>query len=395
MKDHSLRLVLPSCLSPDSDLLADLSKQTRVKNKACHFLNYLNTTWGDDIRDYVPVYSPLCKQLYSAEGYLKIRPYLLERGIIESDGKYLVGSEYQKGFSKSWRITDEFNADPKAYTIYDQALHIKLMKQREKVIKQYTHFIGRMEQDLRLIGIPSDMNVEAFMEGLPTQTSNHAKACMISSIERIRDVQSEIYNTITQGEKGRYFHKLNNTSKDLRKHLTISGEPSCEVDVVNCQPLLMAMILQDKRMIQSCSEGRFYEDLMENSPKSLTRDEMKKSVLCNVIAKCPKVTSKADFEYWHGKPSDIAFKSAFPEGYSAYEEYRAKHGDLAMIHELQERESEIIHEGALPEIQKQGVNAVSIHDSFMTSENNAELVADKLREIFKSESGLSCKVKVA
>ena len=200
----------------------------------------------------------------------------------------------------------------------------------------------------------------------------------------------QIHNTIKQGQWGRYFHKVNNTSKLVRPHLLLGGESTSEVDVSNCQPLLMACLLRNARMIASCSAGFFYEDLMEASPVPMTRDQMKVAVLTDVIAKAPK----QGFEYWHGKPADVAFQKAFPRAYELNEEYRAKHGDLAMIRELQRLESDIIHNDVLPMAQQEGCPAVTIHDCVLTDQQSAECVKACLELSFEERAGIPCSIRV-
>ncbi len=79
MKADTLIIVVPSCLTPDSELLAGISKRPERRNKAAHLLSYLHTGRYDEQRNrpYVPVSSARCEKLYTPLAYKTIRPYLL------------------------------------------------------------------------------------------------------------------------------------------------------------------------------------------------------------------------------------------------------------------------------------------------------------------------------
>jgi len=392
--DDVLRLVLPSCLTPNSELLAGLSPQARVRNKASHYLSYLHTGRYDQQRErtYVSVSSGICKDLYTPKAYNKMRTFLLEQRIIESDHDYRRTTEIKAGHCKGWRISEEISQDSIITEIQDKALMKKLTQQRGKVISTYSEIIARMEIDLRSVHFDDSFHLATFIKSLPEGRSTHAIACLINAIIKIQDSDCALHNTIIQGHSSqRYFHKLNNTSKELRPLLLFEGERSCEVDVANCQPLLMACILRDPHMILSCSAGMFYEDLLEHSPMPLARSDMKVAVLKDVIGYNP---SKVGYDYRMGKPAHVAFMKAFPQAYSLNEEFRTKHGDLAMIRQLQRLESQIIHENVLPMIQQEGCPAVTIHDCVMTDERSTETVKACLELCFEDRIGKPCKIKL-
>lgn len=401
MKPITIPIIVPSCLTPDSDLLAGISNRIERRNKACHLLGYLHTGRLDEQRerDFVPVSSAMAKRIYTPKAYFSFRQYLESNSIIESDHEWRRTTEQRKGYCKGWRICAGFATDSVVYQLDDKILLRNLCKERARISRNHTEAIRQMERDMSLVALPPEFDHDDFITTLPDDPSPHAQACLRSSILKIEDSESEINNTISQGQWGRYFHKLNNAHKELRKWLTIDGDQTCEVDIANCQPLLMAVILGDQKMIQSCREGRFYEDLMEASPTAMTRKKMKRVALTNVIAKTPKTnvsakSPKDGIEYWHGTPADVAFKIAFPKAYELYEEYRAKHGDLAMIRALQGLESKIVHEHALPIAQNQSHQVISIHDGMLTRTSSAESVAGTLEAAFRSETGESCKVSV-
>ena len=392
MKADTLRIVVPSCLTPDSELLAGISKRPERRNKAAHLLSYLHTGRYDERRSrpYIPVNAQRCQAIYTPKAYEGIRPYLLKHGIIETDNLYRKSTEQRRGFSKGYRISEQIKQDSTICEITDKALLSKLNQMRKATVKKYTPIIKGMERDLRAVSLPSDFDPDLFLASLPPTLTPHAVACLMNAIVKIQDARCPIHNTIQQGQWGRYFHKVNNTSKLIRPHLTIGGEPTCEVDVSNCQPLLMACLLRDARMIASCSAGFFYEDLMEACPVPYTREQMKTAVLTDVIAKVPK----QGFEYWQGKPADLAFKNAFPTAYTLNEEYRAKHGDLALIRELQRLESDIIHNHVLPMAQQEGCPSVTIHDCILTDRKYAECVKACLELCFEQEAGIPCSIRV-
>ena len=392
MSANTIEIVVPSRLTPNSELLAGISKRPERRNKASHFLSYLHTSKNDERKagGFVTVSSQFSESIYTPQGYATIRNYLEQNGIVESDHRYRVSTPDSKGICKGWKISDHLNSDSIVCEISDPSLYKNLVTERLRTVKSYSKAVEKMERDLRMIGLPSDFAFDSFVKSLPEQVSEHARACLLGSVTKLRDSHSDITNVITKGAVGRYFHKLNNASKPLRKCVQMDGENTCEVDVTNCQPLLMASILGDSTMIKACCNGSFYETLLDASPVEMSREDMKKAALRDVIAKTPK----NGHQYWEGKPADLAFKIAFPDAFASYERYRKKHGDLGMVHELQRLESEIIHDDALPLIQKADHLAVSIHDGIMTTTDSGEEISAILKGVFEGKLGTSCQITV-
>ena len=325
---------------------------------------------------------------------------MLDSSIIETDGNFRKTTDRKKGFCIGYRINPSLDNGSIITEIEDPALRNKLLQEHERLraTAKYTPAIARMEQAIKLLSLPSDLNLEEVSTRLnPKKNFKHAAACLKQSALKLNESEKDINSLIKVGTYGRVFHALNNTAKPLREHVLLNGERTTEIDISNAQPLIMAHLLQDSKMLKSCGAGMFYEDLLEAAELELTtenRNWIKRAVLTNVIAKNPIERNGKLIEYWHGSKAEIAFKKKFPEAYDLNENFRRRNNKLAMIHRLQVDEGEVIHEVTLPMIQKEGVHAISIHDSFLAQVNCAECVGACLDLAFEEKFGIKCKVKI-
>ncbi len=103
------------------------------------------------------------------------------------------------------------------------------------------------------------------------------------SIDNLRKRISRMFGTrrnrfIKKGKKvDRIYHSFSNVSRITRKHLNIN---LYDIDIVNCQPLLLVAYLQsnnlpfDKQYQSDCEEGNFYEKFLDiNKPQNISELE--------------------------------------------------------------------------------------------------------------------------
>lgn len=165
---------------------------------------------------------------------------------------------------------------------------------------------------------------------------------------------------------GRAYSDANQFPKRVRDTLMIDGVPTVEIDIVNCQPLLLATIYPTRS-----EEWTRYKDLAENGRvyESLAK-----------FANMSRADAKKEFiPFMFGGSRPIAeqfFRKYFPELLKAILE-RRKMGRNALACELQNKESGIIVERVCKQFK-----AASIHDGVRVKVSDAEEVTAFIESTF-------------
>jgi hypothetical protein len=101
----------------------------------------------------------------------------------------------------------------------------------------------------------------AIHDELRSAKSTKSLSCRLNTIFRLYDKRF-----IKKGDKvDRVFHSLSNISKISRKHLSVKGLKYNNLDIVNCQPLLLCYFLKkhkhkiDINYLDDCQSGNLYE----------------------------------------------------------------------------------------------------------------------------------------
>ncbi|MFA9213051.1 MAG: hypothetical protein ACEQSR_04290 [Candidatus Methylacidiphilales bacterium] len=202
---------------------------------------------------------------------------------------------------------------------------------------------------------------------------------------RLQFLLALVYNIryIKKGKKvDRYFHSISNLSKISRKFLTINNMKFHELDVSNCQPLLLVYYLKvnchsfDEAYIQDCENATFYSKFFTKKPTAKDLKQLKKGILSCVY-----------FGFEENNKINKKFKVLYPLTHLALKYIHENKIELAV--ELQNLEAEVFN-NLIP---KESNHFFTIFDSI-----NFDNIADKedltsqIEQKFKS-LGLSVKVK--
>jgi hypothetical protein len=176
-------------------------------------------------------------------------------------------------------------------------------------------------------------------------------------------------------QTGRLFTSSNRLNERLRQFVRINGQAVAEIDVKNCQPLLMATLYQTQseeskkfRALVEC--GGFYESIAD-------------------YLKMSRSKAKEEFTVWLGGEVKPLISGYF---YKFWRELGLECGKIraggrkALCHDLQRKESRAIVE----EFPKRfGGTSVSIHDGVLIPETEKERAHEILTEIFRDLYGLT------
>jgi hypothetical protein len=166
---------------------------------------------------------------------------------------------------------------------------------------------------------------------------------------------------------GRAYSDANQLPKRARNTLLIDGEPTAEIDIVNCQPMLLATIYPTQS-----EEWRCYKELAE---KGLVYEELARFANLN-----RSEAKEVLIPFIFGSPKPIAEKflmAKFPELLEAIKECRSRHYK-ALAFDLQRKESGIIVERVCDQFK-----AASIHDGVRVKVSDAETVKAFIESTFR------------
>ena len=164
----------------------------------------------------------------------------------------------------------------------------------------------------------------------------------------------------TVGKTDRQFGVWNRIPSQCRRALLIYNEITCELDIINCQPLLLAGLSGDKAFIKITEAGRFYEQL---------------SAYFNLDRR----VAKGLFLQWLGGHKKTGLDDFMNKNYPIAANFRrdlenVKSGDLIRL--LQKTEASLI----LPICAE--TNSASIHDGLRTTLSNKDKVYPLIYDSF-------------
>lgn len=202
----------------------------------------------------------------------------------------------------------------------------------------------------------------------------------------------------------RVYSSFTNLSKISRKFLVYDGNPFYEVDIKNCQPLLLICILAemdfeiDQNYIDDVTNGKFYESMMQRAvelkltkqvkfSKSDEGESVEKKILAN--RDDVKVLVYSDILFCT-KLKDTAivkiFKSLYPSVYKALKEITEQ---LSLTGEKLARPLQNMEADIVLSIQPKS-NYFTVHDAiYLTNKNEISNIKAKLiRKIKQKSNGL-------
>ena len=208
------------------------------------------------------------------------------------------------------------------------------------------------------------------------------------SVERI---QNRDWFSVPDKNTGRLFNNVTNLPRLLRPFLRLDGKPLVEIDVANCQPLLLISFYEGEpereRFKEAVESGQFYEMLnagLEKPYGADKRDKLKE-----------KVYSQIFFDRKRENPSKLckAFGGLFPVLYGKIE--AIKHTDYRKVAlRLQSAEAGIMLGRVVRHIAETSqIPVLTIHDSILCFEEHKDYVKQLMENAFAETLGVRPKLK--
>jgi len=191
---------------------------------------------------------------------------------------------------------------------------------------------------------------------------------------------NNISGSVVRGPKGnRLYSPLTSLKRDFRACLRLQNEPLVIFDMVCCQPTLLAHITKEVNFINDCFSDLFYERIQKEL--TVSRDAAKE-IYC-------------EFAYGANRTEGSGNKEAFQIQQMMEREYpataaqirRSKNNNYRRFSwELQKREAELFVDGIFATLTSNGIPALTIHDSIVTTGKYGQQALSRTRKEIKERN---------
>jgi hypothetical protein len=336
--------------------------------------------------------------------YKKYLQFLLANEIIESDNQYITGQK-----SKGYRLTEKYRKQKfqqEQITNYNIIENVEMFQaEQENKIKLNQHrYIYDCLQQIKIDAEGARNYIEQNIYDNEEYSSYNISVDLIESKSFFFTVDSTA---------GRVHNNITNLSRNLRPFLRYNNEKLVEIDIANSQPFLFNILINnygtynnnlrgiyDTNSILSyvtskktdiliyrdtTSSGKFYEYLMDNLEIYEDRSEFK-------VRFFKKVFYSKENPYYINEERK-RFTELFPNvsqiiSYYKKDDYR----NLAIS--LQRAEAEIMINKVVPKLAANGIYALTIHDSILTTLDKSETVKEIILREIENQYGLVPTIKI-
>lgn len=245
---------------------------------------------------------------------------------------------------------------------------------------KYLNLINNYKVILHQIQIDDDIINDLSIEGLKSinddfDVENLLKK-QIKDLNKLRTIVSktETNYVVIDDFSERLHTQITNLSKNYRKYLKIDGKKLVEIDIVNSQPWLASLVIDDEQFNKDCIDGVIYQKLMMDCYE---RDKVKKCLYFIMFGGW-QVRGKGDTKFLNN------FKTLYPKAQEKIEELnKDDHKNLARL--LQKTEANLMIKNVWSRLFDNKIKSLTIHDSIMIKEEDLEQAKNILEEeILKS-----------
>ena len=198
---------------------------------------------------------------------------------------------------------------------------------------------------------------------------------------------------------GRFHSLFSVLPKEIRRMITtVEGQSTVEIDVSNCQPLLVGLLVKQGGasdrdsglFLKVCSKGKLYEFLQSRIEPEVYVDDFGKE---RKRRKTRKYVKELFFRMLFGtalqtirNPCFVVVQRFFPSVAEWTLEQKAE-GHQRVAHLCQRLESKIVIDTVVPKLKNQQIPVITIHDSIICSRKQSALVTKNIAQAFE-EQGL-------
>ena len=361
----------------DLDLISNLlSIKLPIENKRIalrnilDFLTYIDNKINIKGNTLISISSKELIKYFNRDNYKEYMKILKELEII-SDVPYLDGTFYKKGsLYKQYRVHNEYlNKENLAIIVLeDDRSKERFNNEIEGLDERYIKTIKNLE-----------INVK---EAIKAEMEYYKEKDL--TIFNLRNRISRILYTrrrrfIKKGKSvDRIYHSFSNVSKVSRKYINIK---MFDVDIKNCQPLLLVALLKqlnlefDIEYKFDCEIGNFYEQFI--GIKNYTRDDVKEQLYKNIF-----------FGFNRNNIINKEFKKIYPNTWNSLS--IIKESNISLASQLQNLESELFN-NLIP---KKSKHFFTLFDSiYFDNINDIQKIIEEINKFF-NDKGIKVQTEI-
>lgn len=360
------------------DVLKYLDKSDldlKIKFKIIYFLTMIKMKVenGSSSRScagkgWVNLKASVLDEIFGTRDWTIVRKICLKEGFVETDDEFLVGQH-----TKSYRISPKIKRFKSIRYFGKGKAFNSLLNKLRKVESKPIVFESEFEKKVsaHFLKILNEIKLaENYADFIDSTWASKIES-YIFACERVLNVDHKIK---INRENGRWTHSVSNFPKVLRDKLIYNGEPFIDLDYSNMQPWMAVSLYpfdcpEKEKYIKIVKEGIFYEFFAKRVGKDISQDEKRKQFKQRILREC----FFGDMDYVKYYKIWDVFIHEFPILTKEIIKFR-KTGKREFAMFLQRKESRITIDGALDELIDVGIPCLSIHDSFMCREKDAEMV---------------------
>jgi hypothetical protein len=333
--------------------------------------------------------------------------HLIDLGIIESDNQYIVNVKF-KGYrlTEKYRFVKSKQVEISNLRILKNISRYKALRKKQIVLPQHKYIYQCLEK----VKIEHEQ-AKYFIESNITNVDEY-----FSYNASIDLIKAEDWFFVPDSTAGRVHNNITNLPKNLRQFLRYENRALIEIDIANSQPFLFNILIyrylsqysdslsnSGSNIILSyvhpnytkypdielykelTSKGMFYEYLMDKLGITENRDSFKIRFFKKIFY------SRENDNYVTAERK--AFKGLFPKVAEIISHYK-KDGYKQLAIQLQRVEAAIMINKIVPLLAKQKIYVLTIHDSFLTTNENIAVVEKIILAEFKNQYGLVPTVRI-
>lgn len=380
LPDGTLQILIPATeLPPAPCSRAECRDALTAMLSEC--LSRTDTRRNGTSGEYFPLSAADIRELVSPQQHQRLLLGMIANGILEPERqrKYMPG-----WYSKGYRLSGDFVRGCDGvqwHNVESRPYHKRVAKWTERVRKQQ-ELLRTVEPYATLLEALDDFTVDEVM-AVDVVSQIESPYSRLAAYRSVAAMSVHPLRAVVD-VNGRLHTELTRLKREVRHAaLLCRGQPTVEIDVANCQPLLLAALLRgdpgvDQRELAHwqglAQEGALYDELAAVS--STTREKVKQEMLWWLYSPEPGTVS-----FRPGGNTARTVSRLFPTIHTKVEEWRPKVKGVRLCDELQTLESQVVLPAAT-RLVGQGWGVGTVHDSVITVREAVPQAEEFLRERF-------------
>jgi hypothetical protein len=205
-------------------------------------ITYLKTKHKDYLeRDYIPLNAKILQSKIRA--YNRCLSYLIEKGIIETDNRFILG-EKCRGYKLALKYAE------REYRIEDITKRSLIRKrgdqlvQDKKFIKNYEFLAKWFNESLKIDRDGAINRLEALKHDEAQKGKKGSEERYFLRLATVDQINKENFHLNVDGTSKRFHSNLTNLKSSLRNYITYNGQQLCSIDIKNSQPFISSILFK-------------------------------------------------------------------------------------------------------------------------------------------------------